>query len=62
MKRHWHWLCATAAVLLVPLLVAAQVGRPQPAAAPGTRGPTVVLDGRELPVPVTISPGGPLFA
>ncbi len=45
-------------LLTVPLLVAAQLGRPE---AP-PHGPVVVLDGRELAVPVTITPGGPLFA
>jgi N-acetylmuramoyl-L-alanine amidase len=38
--------------------MAAQIGRPE---AP-PRGPVVVLDGRELAVPVTVAPGGPLFA
>jgi N-acetylmuramoyl-L-alanine amidase len=45
-------------LLTVPLLVAAQLGRPE---AP-PHGPVVVLDGRELAVPVTITPGGPMFA
>jgi N-acetylmuramoyl-L-alanine amidase len=44
-------------LLALPLLLAAQIGRPEPA-----RGPAVMLDGRELAVPVTITPGGPLFA
>jgi N-acetylmuramoyl-L-alanine amidase len=38
--------------------VAAQIGRTELPA----RGPSVVLDGRELAVPVTITPSGPLFA
>ncbi|HYL04642.1 MAG TPA: N-acetylmuramoyl-L-alanine amidase [Thermoanaerobaculia bacterium] len=54
-----HRLASAATLLLaLPLLLAAQIGRPE---AP-PRGPAVVLDGRELPVPVTITPGGPLFA
>jgi N-acetylmuramoyl-L-alanine amidase len=55
----FHRLASLATLLLaLPLLLAAQIGRPE---AP-PRGPAVVLDGRELPVPVIISPGGPLFA
>jgi N-acetylmuramoyl-L-alanine amidase len=54
-----HRLAVPATLLLaLPLLVAAQIGRPE---AP-PRGPAVVLDGKELAVPVTITPGGPLFA
>jgi N-acetylmuramoyl-L-alanine amidase len=45
-------------ILALPLLLAAQIGRPE---APA-RGPAVVLDGRDLAVPVTITPGGPMFA
>ncbi len=43
------------------MLVAAQGERPQtpPPAAPGRA--VVTLDGRELPVPVTINPSGPMF-
>jgi N-acetylmuramoyl-L-alanine amidase len=51
-------LLALPLVALVPLVGFAQIGRPE---APA-RGPAVVLDGRELAVPVTITPGGPLFA
>jgi len=55
----FHRLAFLATLLLaLPLLLAAQIGRPE---AP-PRGPAVVLDGRELPVPVLITPGGPLFA
>ena len=45
------------------MLVAAQGERPQvPPAAPGAGGRvTVVLEGREIPVPVTINPSGPMF-
>jgi N-acetylmuramoyl-L-alanine amidase len=52
-------LSVPAAFLLVlPFLLAAQIGRPE---AP-PRGPSVVLDGKEIAVAVTVSPGGPLFA
>ena len=57
-----HRLLFPATLLLalpfVPLLVFAQIARPE---AP-PRGPVVLLDGRDLAVPVTITPGGPLFA
>jgi N-acetylmuramoyl-L-alanine amidase len=54
-----HRLVFLATLLLaLPFLLAAQIGRPE---AP-PRGPAVMLDGRELAVPVTITPGGPLFA
>ncbi|HVT57980.1 MAG TPA: N-acetylmuramoyl-L-alanine amidase [Thermoanaerobaculia bacterium] len=46
------------AFLAVPLLLAAQIGRPEGSA----RGSSVVLDGLELPVPVAINPAGPVFA
>ncbi len=49
-------------LLALPFLVAAQIGRPDGAPAGASRGPTVVLDGRELAVAVTITPSGPLFA
>ena len=47
--------------LLLPVLVAAQGERPQasPPAAPGHA--VVTLDGREIPVPVTINPSGPML-
>ena len=49
--------------LLLPVLVAAQGERPQtPPAAPGPGArATVTLEGREIPVPVTITPSGPMF-
>jgi hypothetical protein len=52
--------------LLLPMFVAAQGERaqPQPPSPPpgaATRAPGVVLGGREIPVPVTITPGGPMF-
>ncbi len=45
-------------LLALPLLLAAQIGRPE--ASP--HGPAVVLDGHELPVGVSITPAGPMFA
>ncbi len=52
-------LALPAALLLaLPFLLAAQIGRPE---APA-HGPAVVLDGRDLPVAVSITPGGPMFA
>jgi N-acetylmuramoyl-L-alanine amidase len=49
--------------LLLPVLVAAQGERPQtPPVVPGTGArAAVTLEGRELPVPVTINPSGPMF-
>jgi N-acetylmuramoyl-L-alanine amidase len=44
--------------LILPVLLAAQGERE---ARPAGRRSAVVLDGRELPVPVTIVPSGPLF-
>jgi N-acetylmuramoyl-L-alanine amidase len=44
-------------LLALPLLVWAQIGRPEP-----PQRSAVVLDGRELPVLVTITPSGPLFS
>jgi N-acetylmuramoyl-L-alanine amidase len=45
-------------LLFVPLLIAAQLGRPEPQ----PRASSVTLDGRDLAVGVTIAPAGPLFA
>ena len=58
---------ALAGFLLVFVLVAAfqLPAPPGPPAGPGgepARTPTVTLDGQDLPVPVTISPSGPLVA
>lgn len=58
---------ALAGFLLVFVLVAALQlpAPPGPPAGPGgepARTPTVTLDGQDLPVPVTISPSGPLVA
>jgi N-acetylmuramoyl-L-alanine amidase len=65
-RRFWAFVLLAA---LVPLFVAAQGERPQPAppgapAAPPVGGalrPSVTLEGREVPVPVAIGPNGPTF-
>ncbi|HSG41398.1 MAG TPA: N-acetylmuramoyl-L-alanine amidase, partial [Thermoanaerobaculia bacterium] len=63
-RRIWASL---ALLCLLPVLVAAQGERtqpqPPPSAAPGaaTRAPQVVLGGREIAVPVTVTPSGPMF-
>jgi N-acetylmuramoyl-L-alanine amidase len=53
----------TMLILLLPVLVAAQGERPQaPAGVAGAAArASVALEGREIPVPVTINPGGPMF-
>ncbi|HYX24304.1 MAG TPA: hypothetical protein VFC23_09155, partial [Thermoanaerobaculia bacterium] len=47
---------------LLPMLVAAQGGPAQTPAAPAPSArPSVVLEGREIAVPVTLAGNGPLF-
>jgi len=46
-------------LLVLPLLLAAQLPRPEAPAA--GREPAALLDGRELPLPVAINPSGPEF-
>jgi N-acetylmuramoyl-L-alanine amidase len=62
-RRLWAFLAFLCLVL--PVLVAAQGERPQtppPAAAPPAGGRlSVTLEEREIPVPVTITPSGPMF-
>ena len=53
-RRPWHYVLPLL-LPLVSLLLIAQAG-------PAAGGPAVSLDGRDLPVRVTITPGGPLFA
>lgn len=62
-KDRRGWLALLLLSLLPPVLVAAQGERPQaPPAAPGAGArAAVTLDGREIPVPVTITPSGPMF-
>jgi len=58
-RRFWASLALFS--LLLPVLVAAQGERPQAPPAPAPSRSSVTLEGREIPVPVTITPGGPLF-
>ena len=62
MKDRHLWACLLFLVLLLPVLVAAQGGQPPSSvgASAGSRS-SVTLEGREIPVPVTISPSGPMF-
>lgn len=67
MKDRRIWASLALFGLLLPMFVAAQGERAQPqttpSPAPGaaTRAPGVVFGGREIPVPVTITPSGPMF-
>ncbi len=47
--------------LVLPLLALLLIAQARPGGSAGG-GPSVVLDGRDLAVPVTITPGGPLVA
>jgi N-acetylmuramoyl-L-alanine amidase len=64
-KDRSFWASLALGCVLLPMLVAAQGERPQPpsappaAAAPAARV-SVVLEGREIAVPVTVTPNGPL--
>jgi N-acetylmuramoyl-L-alanine amidase len=62
-KDRRFWASLALSCLLLPVLVAAQGERPQapPAPPPAPSRSSVTLEGREIPVPVTITPGGPLF-
>jgi N-acetylmuramoyl-L-alanine amidase len=55
-------LAALACALLLPLVVLAPSARSAPQAETGGRLPTVTLEGRLVPVPVTLAPAGPLVA
>jgi N-acetylmuramoyl-L-alanine amidase len=64
-KDRSFWASLAFGCVLLPILVAAQAERPQPPAAPPAAATpaarvSVVLEGREIPVPVTITPNGPL--
>jgi N-acetylmuramoyl-L-alanine amidase len=68
-QRRFREALPLAGLLLIFLVVTAfQAPSPTPAPGPGpavpgaTRIPSVVLDGQEVPVPVAISPSGPLVA
>jgi N-acetylmuramoyl-L-alanine amidase len=64
-KDRSFWASLAFCCVLLPMFVAAQGERPQPpstpspANAPAARA-SVVLEGREIPVPVTVTPNGPL--
>jgi N-acetylmuramoyl-L-alanine amidase len=64
-KDRRFWACCLLLALLLPVLLAAQrQPAPPAAAAPPPAAPArsaVVLEGREIPVPVSINPNGPLF-
>ncbi len=62
MKSAVFRLLTLAAALLLPLLLATQSAHSAPQVEGGGRAPTVALDGRLLPVPVTLAPAGPLVA
>jgi len=56
-RRTWQYVLP----LLVPLVSILLIAQARPG-GPAGGGPSVSLDGRDLPVQVTITPGGPLFA
>jgi N-acetylmuramoyl-L-alanine amidase len=64
-KDRRFWACCILLALLLPVLLLAQrqpappAATAPPAAAPGRSA--VLLEGREIPVPVTINPNGPMF-
>lgn len=61
-KDRRTWACLIPLCLLLPVFVAAQGERPQaPPAPPPTARGTVLLEGREIAVPVTVGPSGPMF-
>lgn len=60
MKDRRIWASLIVLCLLLPVFVAAQGERLQTPPAPTTRG-SVILEGREIAVPVTVSPSGPMF-
>ncbi|HEV7785807.1 MAG TPA: N-acetylmuramoyl-L-alanine amidase [Thermoanaerobaculia bacterium] len=59
MKDRRIWALLPFLCLLLPMLVAAQGGQPQ--APPPAARPTVVLEGREIAVPVALAGNGPTF-
>ena len=67
MKDRRIWASLLFLCLLLPVLVAAQGERPQTTSTTAAPGPaanargSVTLEGRELPVPVTVNPSGPVF-
>ncbi|PYQ58603.1 MAG: hypothetical protein DMF53_20135 [Acidobacteria bacterium] len=70
MKDRRFWACCILLALLLPVLLLAQrqpvssasaAGAVPPAAPPAPARSAVLLEGREIPVPVTITANGPLF-
>lgn len=66
MKDRRFWASLAFGCLLLPVLVAAQGDRQQPPPSPAPVNPaegraSVMLAGREIPVPVTMGANGPLF-
>jgi N-acetylmuramoyl-L-alanine amidase len=62
-RRFWAY-CILLALLLPVLLLAQRQPAPPMGAAPPPAAPArsaVLLEGREIPVPVTINPNGPMF-
>ncbi|HEY4597455.1 MAG TPA: N-acetylmuramoyl-L-alanine amidase [Thermoanaerobaculia bacterium] len=64
MKDRRFWACCILLALLLPVLLLAQ-RQPAPSALPAAPAAparsAVLLEGREIPVPVTITSNGPLF-
>ena len=65
MKDRRFWACCILLALLLPVLLLAQRQPappvPPPAAPAAPAHSAVMLEGREIPVPVTINPNGPMF-
>ncbi len=66
MKDRRFWACLLFFGLLLPVLVGAQGQRPAPPSSSPPPSPQggrsgVTLEGKEIAVPVTISPSGPMF-
>ncbi|MFL6261364.1 MAG: N-acetylmuramoyl-L-alanine amidase [Thermoanaerobaculia bacterium] len=66
MKDRRFWACCVLLALLLPVLLLAQrqpapPAVPTPSAPPAPSRSAVLLEGREIPVPVTINPNGPVF-
>jgi N-acetylmuramoyl-L-alanine amidase len=62
-KDRRFWACCILLALLLPVLLLAQrqPAPPPSAAPPAPARSAVLLEGREIPVPVTINPSGPLL-
>ncbi len=60
-KERRFWASLACLGLILPVLVSAQGERAQPPPAAAGARASVALEGREIPVPVTIGPSGPMF-